>query len=250
LTPAAKKTIAVLLPGENFSRKWVQHWTNIIVTVISQNFDLCPLFGYSSNPHITRAALAAEVRRYLGHIDYLLWIDDDNIVEPAHVLKLLSVLDNSPRVDMVAGWCWIEGNKEEGRPARVSCGSLLPGYSVESFTPAAMSQAAARGSVLEVGWTGFPLVLMRYGTLAKAGLHPFAAILGDHFRYGQMGEDVSFCIKARERGNALICVDPSVKVEHWKGQPLPDPIERTTIDLTNLGARASGHFEKTEKVNL
>ena len=85
----------------------------------------------------------------------------------------------------------------------------------------------------EAQYTGFSCVLMRYGLLAKAGPNPFAPILGDDLRWGMTGEDLAFCAHARERGGALILVDPKVKVPHLKTAPIPDPVDQfETVDLT------------------
>jgi Glycosyltransferase like family 2 len=229
-----KPTIAVLMPGEHFHRRWVVAWTNLLVSSLSGGYDIAPLFGFASSPHVTRGALVKE----LGNtppsvrIDYVLWIDDDNIVTPSDVKRLLSILQSRPDVDIAAGWCWIEGDVESGRAARVSCGMWAKEFTQSSFSSDAMELERERGKLMLAEWTGFPCVLMRANVLQKLGEHPFAGIPSEFAMHGMWGEDISFCIRAHQLG-LKIAIDPTVKVDHLKVQPVPDPPKRKVIDLAS-----------------
>ena len=232
-TPARRPSIGICMPGESFSSAWVSNWTNLFMSLLASGYDPAPLFGYSSSVFVTRASLAFEMMHSAAPIDYILWIDDDNIVTPEMFQRLKRDLEEHPEADMVAGWSWVEPNAMTGTPAIISCGRLKPNYTVEPFDFGEIKRAAVADTLLEAQYTGFPCVLMRYGLLAKAGPNPFAPILGDDLRWGMTGEDLAFCAHARERGGALILVDPKVKVPHLKTAPIPDPVDQfETVDLT------------------
>jgi hypothetical protein len=230
--PARRPSIGICMPGENFSSDWVSNWTNLFMSLLAGGYDPAPLFGYSSSVFVTRSSLALEMIHSSVPIDYVLWIDDDQIVTPEMFRQLKQDLDEHPEADMVAGWSWVEGNAMRGIPPIVSCGRLRPGYTTDPFDWGEMKRAAAAGSLLEAHYTGFPCVLMRHSLLTKAGVNPFAPLLGDEMRWGMTGEDLAFCVHARERGGALILVDPRVKVPHLKTSAIPDPVDQfETVDL-------------------
>jgi hypothetical protein len=232
--PARRPSVAICLPGESFSSAWVTNWTNLFMSLLASGYDPAPLFGYSSSVFVTRSSMVLELLHAPTPIDYVLWIDDDNIVLPEHFARLKKDLDEVPEADMVAGWCWTEPNLMHGMPPIMSCGRLRPDYTVLPFDASEMKKAASENRLLQVGYTGFPVVLMRYGMLAKAGTNPFVPLCGENLRWGMTGEDLAFCIHARERGGALILVDPQVKVPHLKTAPIPDPVDQ--FESINLAA--------------
>jgi hypothetical protein len=254
MASARRVSIGICMPGESFSSAWVSNWTNLFMSLLAGGYDPAPLFGYSSSVFVTRASLALEMMHSSVPIDYLLWFDDDNIVTPEMFQRLKKDLDEHPEADMVAGWSWIEPNAMTGTPAIISCGRLK-GYTVDPFDWAEIKRAAAADTLLEAQYTGFPCVLMRYGLLAKAGPNPFAPILGDDLRWGMTGEDLAFCVHARERGGALILVDPKVHVPHLKTAPIPDPVDQfEMVDLAREPVkhvyRSKGIFDRTPSFSL
>ena len=142
-------SIGICLPGEHFSAAWVSNWTNLFMSLLASGYDPAPLFGYSSNVFVTRASLAMEMVHSAVPIDYVLWIDDDNIVTPEIFQRLKKDLDEHPEADMVAGWCWIEPNPGAGVPPMPSCGRLKQGYIVDPFDWSEMKKAAAEDVLME-----------------------------------------------------------------------------------------------------
>lgn len=77
-------------------------------------------------------------------------------------------------------------------------------------------QAREAGQLVEVGYSGFPAVVMRYEALVKAGENPFAPLPTPDYGYGFAGEDASFCYYAAKRGGCRFFVEPRVQVPHYK----------------------------------
>jgi hypothetical protein len=235
-----RPTIAWMIPGEHFHRKVMCAGFSLLIGGMAKGLELAPLFGYASSPHVTRGALTLEVLNAPSglHFDYAFWTDDDNVVTPDDLGKLVAILESRPDVDIAAGWCWIEGDVQTGRAQRVSAGMWAKDFTQQSFSAEAMELEASRNKLMVAEWTGFPCVLMRYDVLRKLGPHPFAGIPSDVAMHGMWGEDISFCIRAQKAGLTIV-VDPTVKVEHLKTQPIPDPPERKVIDLATPLAKVA-----------
>ena len=93
MASARRVSIGICMPGESFSSAWVSNWTNLFMSLLASGYDPAPLFGYSSSVFVTRASLAFEMMHSAAPIDYILWIDDDNIVTPEMFQRLKQDLD-------------------------------------------------------------------------------------------------------------------------------------------------------------
>lgn len=215
--PKALK-VACMLPGDQFSSLWVANWTNIFGE-LALGGHVMPFFGYSSNVFVTRACLWQALQDHSGtiaHPDFILWMDDDNLVTPEIVRTLIEDLKANPEASMAAGWCWIQPDGWRMDEAAVSAGRLDESMSCIPFTFAELESADS--NLVEADYTGFPVVMMRGDMLARLGPLPFRPILSDGFTWGMSGEDVAFCVAARKAG-CRIFVDRRVKVPHLKRQP-------------------------------
>lgn len=220
--------IAVCLPGETFHSTWVAYWTSLL-TYLGKHFTVSPLFTFSSNVHITRSCMARQILKSYPMPDYVLWIDDDNLLTVEHFDMLLKDLEATPEADMVAAWAWVRPDVYDGDDARTSVGLFDEnGVGLRLSLPELM---AGPFDVQEIHYSGFPVVLMRGELLEKAGENPFAPIVNPAFEYGFESEDVSFCIHARDRG-ARLFVDRRVRVPHLKlhdavpNALAPDPVKK------------------------
>jgi hypothetical protein len=202
-----KPIMVVCLPGEHFSSTWVAYWTSLC-TSLAANFTVSPLFAFSSNVHVTRACMWNQILGSVPLPDYVLWIDDDNLVTPPDLKRLFDDLEEHPEADMVAGWSWCVPDVYDGPEAIVSCGRV-------DNRAMKYTDLMAGAELKEVGYTGFPAVLHRGSMLHKAGLNPFLPVIDPNHVYGFLSEDKSFCFHARENGCRLF-VDRRVKVPHLK----------------------------------
>jgi len=214
---AQRKTIAVCLPGETFSSTVMSSWTGLLVNLFSR-FNVVPIFCHVSNVHVTRGVLAEQVIQNINtepKPDYVLWIDDDNPVHWEHVNQLLIDLDHVPEADMVAGWCWIWD--QLNNKFVVSCGHLNESNST-CLSHTLETLADSEFDLLPIGYSGFPLVLMRASVLTRLKeryKHPFAPIYDANHPWGAMSEDTAFCKRVQDLGMRMF-VDRRVRVDHLK----------------------------------
>jgi len=208
---APTRTVAVGLPGEHFSSAWVSMWTELYIHLIG-GFNVQPLFCYSTNVYVTRYAIHNHFASQRPQPDFVLWIDDDNLLAPLQFDMLMADLDAHPGVDMVCGWCWIATDVIETEP-KTSVGHLetigMPRHI--SYTELMSGDEPLR----QIDFTGFPVVLMRGSVLDKLGSNPFAPVFSPAYPQGFTGEDTAFCIRAKEAGLTIL-VDRRVKVPHLK----------------------------------
>jgi len=228
-----KKSIAVCLPGETFSRPWVMNWTALLA-VLSQRFRLfAPIFGYSSSPDVTRQGFRAEVLK--GEIpDYVLWIDDDNILTPDGLLQLVADLEEHPEISMAAGWSWCADGRQ------ITAGLMLPNGSCGRIEHKTLM--GEPGDLFRVEWTGFPAVLMRGSLLVEAGDKAFVKIPNNIAPWFCYGEDISFCLNVKHR---LMVIDRRVRVPHLKladNEPAGTP-EKETPDANQVSRDANDVLE-------
>jgi GT2 family glycosyltransferase len=136
---------------------------------------------------------------FYGEIDYdyIMWIDSDMIFKPEDVEKLIS-----HNVDIVSGLCKRDPytfafSKLEDKPFSQIMGQ---------------TEADIPDKLFEVKAVGAAFLLVKRGVFESIKRPWFSTTLVEN---DFVGEDVYFCIKAREAGYK-IWIDPSVKIKHLK----------------------------------
>ena len=195
-TVSSKRRLAFCVAGQTFSLPWVARWTALIE--LGQQYDIEIVFAYGqTNVYHMRIGMARNVLRMDPPPSYVLWLDDDQLVDPQHVLQLIADLDEHPQIDMVAGWTVTGTDSYDTAPA-ISCG-LTKGK-------IAFAKDLMEGpdDLVPVLYTGFPLVLMRYQLLVDVGAESFWPLCGDEFDNIPPGEDVAFCEAAHLGDNIRV----------------------------------------------
>lgn len=209
--------IAVCLPGDMVSMHWMVSWMNLF-SHLTQRYRVVVSTAYASSASVTRSTLIKMLKDSGQPISFVLWLDDDNTLTPEQFEMLYADLEQHPELDVVVGWTWIAAN-DEPSVAIISCGRY-DGASLDEgkHSPLTLEQLSEGAEDLKpIDASGFPVVLMRYQTIEKAGVHPFAHIVDDRFEpWGMSGEDHAFFIKAAQRGGCKFAVDRRVHVPHFK----------------------------------
>lgn len=136
--------------------------------------------------------------------DYILWLDSDMSFEPDTLLKMQKAIGDK---DFLTG-LYFKRRPPYGPTIYKELGyKPLEDGMVEPVAEA--YEDYPKDSVFEIAGCGFGCVLMKtqmaWAIWQGRGL-PFSPILG-------FGEDISFCIKAREMGYKMYC-DSSIKFGH------------------------------------
>lgn len=204
-----RPTLVMCLPGEKFSAEVVANLLSLSFH-LSQKFSLVPpLFQYSSNVYACRNALAKRISAP-PIADWVLWMDDDNILSIEAFEKLWSAMQEADAPDLIAAWCWI-WDQQTGE-AIPSCGMLEPMDPYNGtvrFTAVPADTSKFMGGVKRMDYTGFPSVLHRGEIMRKLVVPQFGPVLSVD------GEDISFCLRCRQLG-FTIGVHTGVLIPHLK----------------------------------
>jgi hypothetical protein len=208
-----RKSLALCFPGDSFPQSWNAHAFVMFAEMLRDYAVFMPLWGYCSNVYVVRLAMLDHLLKAENKPDLVLWVDSDNLLTYEQFCTLAADLEEHPDADLVAGWSWCRPNDYKVE-RKVSAGHFdEAGGRCAPLTFEEM-QAAPR-DLIEVGYTGFPAVLMRYSTLERAGANAFAPVSSPAFAWGFSPEDVAFSRAAVAAGCRLF-VDRRVRVPHLK----------------------------------
>lgn len=206
-----RKRILVLLPGNPVNATWCSAWTGLLCHM-SGKFDVILRGACSNNIYITRHILALEAEAIKP--DYVLMIDSDNLVTVDAFESLMAQMEAYPSVSILGAWYYFQNSKG----IKIAAGGL-PATDGNLVTP---EQIAAATELMEVGFIGFGMCLMRGQVFQDTAPEHFRPILDPASEFGFMTDDVGFCKLARERGHKTY-LHPFVRVEHLKTMNVPAP---------------------------
>jgi hypothetical protein len=209
--------IAVCFAGEQFHRDVAFGLVNLNLHLKARGFDIHDRNEFTTNVYISRMSMARSVLEIPAEQrpDFVLWLDDDNILTPEKFDRLLYHALGNPQWGAVGAWCWIWG--VESKKFYPSCGTFQEDeLHLTSFDGMIFPRET---EPRKVDWTGFPALLMRIGVLEKLGWKAFLPILDERLEWGMSGEDTAFCRRALDLG-IPIYIDPQVKIPHLKTCPV------------------------------
>jgi hypothetical protein len=225
------KAIVFCLPGRGVSYTFLKNFVQLCFDLVQSGASIQISQDYSSMVNFARCkCLGANVLRGPNQIpwdgklkyDYQLWIDSDIVFNSEKFWQLF--LDANPEGEkereIVAGWYCTE----DGRTTSVahwleeddfrSNGGVMNHETIESISK--------RKKIFTVDYTGFGWLLIKKGVFEHEGLpYPWFAPKMQIFESGEVqdmcGEDVSFCLDAKEAGFDIWC-DPRIRVGHEKSR--------------------------------
>lgn len=241
-TSTQQPVICLVCPGEWFSRDVMLSRMSLLADLYQGGWKVQIVGGYGSNVYVVRACLADSIKFGSSVTPHaVLWMDDDNPCNILQLNQLLQDLNDHPELDGVAGWAWIQGDMN-GFTWRVSCGSFD-----DSGVGHAMDyqELMSGAEVKEVGWTGFPMFLMRYPAFVKAGSKAFHPVINEIHPWGFLGEDISFCKNTKALG-LRFAVDRRVQVDHQKllsSGPTAEQLKTLKVGLELAPVTGRGEVE-------
>ena len=221
------KQIVFCLPGRGCSYTFLKNFVQLSFDLVQNGNGIQISQDYSSMVNFARCkVLGANVLRGPKQIpwdgklnyDYQLWIDSDIVFNTEKFWQLidLAIPENEEEKEIVAGWY----ATEDGHTTSVAHwlseedfaknGGVMNHETVESITK--------RRKPFTVDYTGFGWVLIKKGVFERLE-YPWFAPKMQVFDSGKVqdmcGEDVSFCLDAKDKGIVTWC-DPRIRVGHEK----------------------------------
>jgi GT2 family glycosyltransferase len=139
--------------------------------------------------------------------DKILWIDSDIAWKPEDVIKLYE-----SDKDIISG-CYLFANGEVAAYEK----PLSSGYLLNDIKD--------KTDLIEIGSCGFGFVCVKSGVFESLSRPWFQQVMtkmeqdGKEFEFPVMGEDISWCMRVKEKGYE-IWLDPTVQVTHHKTMKL------------------------------
>ena len=216
------KTVVFCLPGRGVSYTFLKSFVSLCFDLVQSGASIQISQDYSSMVNFARCkCLGANVLRGPNQLpwdgklnyDYQLWIDSDIVFNVEKFYQIL-LMDK----DIAAGWYCTEDGKTtsvahwlEEEDFRGN-GGVMNHETIESISK--------RKKPFTVDYTGFGWLLIKKGVFEHEGMpYPWFAPKMQVFESGEVqdmcGEDVSFCLDAKEAGFEIWC-DPLVRVGHEK----------------------------------
>lgn len=146
------------------------------------------------------AALAVD-----NEADYILWLDSDMVFPPNTLERMMKVLDEHSEIDILAGLYF-----RRGHPFTPVLFSKLE-VNKETNTVDFEGYENVPDELFEVAGCGFGGVLMRTDCLLDIAGKEGGGVWFTPF--SNAGEDLAFCIRARELGYKIYC-EPSIEFGH------------------------------------
>ena len=218
----AGKTVVFCLPGRGVSYTFLKNFVTLCFDLVQNKASIQISQDYSSMVNFARCkCLGANVLRGPDQLpwdgklkyDYQLWIDSDIVfnVEKFYQLVLMDEKIASGRYCTEDGKTtsvahWLDEDDFKGN------GGVMNHETLDSI--------AKRKKPFTVDYAGFGWLLIKHGVFEDEGIkYPWFAPKMQIFESGAVqdmcGEDVSFCLDAKEAGFRIMC-DPRIRVGHEK----------------------------------
>ena len=218
----AGKTVVFCLPGRGVSYTFLKNFVTLCFDLVQNKASIQISQDYSSMVNFARCkCLGANVLRGPDQLpwdgklkyDYQLWIDSDIVFNVEKFYQLV-LMDEK----IASGWYCTE----DGRTTSVAHwldeddfkgnGGVMNHETLDSI--------AKRKKPFTVDYAGFGWLLIKHGVFEdKEMKYPWFAPKMQVFESGAVqdmcGEDVSFCLDAKEAGFRIMC-DPRIRVGHEK----------------------------------
>ena len=218
----AGKTVVFCLPGRGVSYTFLKNFVTLCFDLVQNKASIQISQDYSSMVNFARCkCLGANVLRGPDQLpwdgklkyDYQLWIDSDIVFNVEKFYQLV-LMDEK----IASGWyCtedgkttsvahWLDEDDFKGN------GGVMNHETIESISK--------RKKPFTVDYAGFGWLLIKHGVFEDSQMtYPWFAPKMQIFESGAVqdmwGEDVSFCLDAKEAGFRIMC-DPRIRVGHEK----------------------------------
>lgn len=216
------KSIAVLMPGSNFSNRWVAEMMDLYAHLLSR-FHLRMSWAEGNNIYLTREnCLVQAMGDPHGPPDYLLWLDSDNPPSREGFELLMAAIEASPEVSAVGGWYRFFNPMT--RDVHIAAG-----VRDEEGTSCNLAEEQVLESehLIEVEFIGFGFCLMRAQIVQDIGLYECFAPLPLYPPRNERTwctDDDGFFARARAAGHRVF-VHPAVFINHEKRINVPGKLE-------------------------
>ena len=218
----AGKTVVFCLPGRGVSYTFLKNFVTLCFDLVQNKASIQISQDYSSMVNFARCkCLGANVLRGPDQLpwdgklkyDYQLWIDSDIVFNVEKFYQLV-LMDEK----IASGWYCTEDGKTTSVAHWLDEDDFKGNGGVMNHET--LDSIAKRKKPFTVDYAGFGWLLIKHGVFEDSQMtYPWFAPKMQVFESGAVqdmcGEDVSFCLDAKEAGCRIMC-DPRIRVGHEK----------------------------------
>ena len=218
----AGKTVVFCLPGRGVSYTFLKNFVTLCFDLVQAKASIQISQDYSSMVNFARCkCLGANVLRGPDQLpwdgklkyDYQLWIDSDIVFNVEKFYQLV-LMDEK----IASGWYCTEDGKTTSVAHWLDEDDFKGNGGVMNHET--LDSIAKRQKPFTVDYAGFGWLLIKHGVFEDSQMkYPWFAPKMQVFESGAVqdmcGEDVSFCLDAKEAGFRIMC-DPRIRVGHEK----------------------------------
>ena len=218
----AGKTVVFCLPGRGVSYTFLKNFVTLCFDLVQNKASIQISQDYSSMVNFARCkCLGANVLRGPDQLpwdgklkyDYQLWIDSDIVFNVEKFYQLV-LMDEK----IASGWYCTEDGKTTSVAHWLDEDDFKGNGGVMNHET--LDSIAKRKKPFTVDYAGFGWLLIKHGVFEDSQMpYPWFAPKMQVFESGAVqdmcGEDVSFCLDAKEAGFRIMC-DPRISVGHEK----------------------------------
>ena len=218
----AGKTVVFCLPGRGVSYTFLKNFVTLCFDLVQNIASIQISQDYSSMVNFARCkCLGANVLRGPDQLpwdgklkyDYQLWIDSDIVFNVEKFYQLV-LMDEK----IASGWYCTEDGKTTSVAHWLDEDDFKGNGGVMNHE--SLDSIAKRQKPFTVDYAGFGWLLIKHGVFEDSQMtYPWFAPKMQIFESGAVqdmcGEDVSFCLDAKEAGFRIMC-DPRIRVGHEK----------------------------------
>lgn len=207
-------SMAVIIPSrdEYLHTTFVQH-LNALAYPMNQTRAMFFVSGAEVGKAYDETVAQILAHPELGKWKYVLTIEDDMIIPPDAVLKLVESIDLGP-FDAVGGMYWLKG--DYNMPQMYGSPDEFARTGVLDFRPRNPIEALSKGEIVEVNGIAMGCSLYRMDLFRQVPA-PWFVTREDPTTGGCGTQDLVFCAKARRAGKRF-AVDARVRCGHadWR----------------------------------
>lgn len=214
--------IVFCLTGNHFTSRFLQSWTKLISHL--PEYRVSPTYSYTVGSEVFKLRNTALGGDRQGPVnqppfrgllyDYLFWLDSDMVFEPTDFYSLLSTLESSPNISILAALYTAQPQLAHYSAALHLTRRPLPHSAKGGY----LTKKSLEGHTkpIPVDFSGMGFMLIRRGVVEALDYPWFVQMRSDQPGVlDTSGEDVSFCLRARDAGFPTY-IHPQVVVGHEK----------------------------------
>lgn len=167
---------------------------------------------------------------------YILFLDSDMVPPSDIITKMYNILENNENIDLISGMAF------KRTPPFQPCWYTSLEYDINTFQPKLSSPYKWNkgAGLMEIAGVGLACSMIKVNLFDKMNKPYF-------FPLPNLGEDLTFCLKAKKEAKATLVVDLTIDVGHCSVLPINEDHYRSCLEEYEKNNDSKNIFIDAEK---